>query len=117
MNYSTSAIPFWWKLPVKKRRFGVSYELFLLDLVEAQIIYMPVYPTDERVEFNHHFLYQSPNILSEILPDAVNLQDLIRVIDIYAVTNGEYLQVVADPQEQKAICYIEKSDISGSAGA
>jgi pyruvate,water dikinase len=96
----------------------VSYGThFFLDLVEAQIIYMPVYPTDERVEFNHHFLYQSPNILSEILPDAVNLQDLIRVIDIYAVTNGEYLQVVADPQEQKAICYIEKSDISGSAGA
>jgi len=87
----------------------VSYGThFFLDLVEAQIIYMPVYPNDPETYFNHAFFRDAPGILPELLPDAAKFRDLIHVIDLPAATGGKYGNVVADPQSQKAICFLEK---------
>jgi pyruvate,water dikinase len=80
---------------------------FFLDLVEAGIIYVPVYPNDAEADFNHEFFENSPNILMDILQDAVKFRDLLQVIDVPASTGGKYAKVIADPQIQKAICYIE----------
>lgn len=80
---------------------------FFLDLVEAGIIYMPVYPNDPETEFNHEFFEKSPNILIDLMPGAVKFSNVFRVIDLPSATGGRYAKVVADPQEQKAICYIE----------
>jgi len=86
----------------------VSYGThFFLDLVEAQIIYMPVYPDDPEAYFNHAFFRDAPGILPELLPDAAKFRDLIHVIDLPAATGGKYGNVVADPQSQKAICFLE----------
>ena len=86
----------------------VSYGThFFLDLVEAQIIYIPVYPNDPESHFNHDFFGNTPSILSELLPNATKFRDLIRVIDLPAATGGKYGKVVADPQSQKAICYLD----------
>ena len=85
----------------------VSYGThFFQDLVEAQIIYLPVYPDEARCEFNREFFEQSPNMLRDLLPDTERFGDLIRVIDIPAATNGNYAQVVADPESQSAICFL-----------
>ncbi len=80
---------------------------FFLDLVEAGIIYVPVYPNDAEADFNHEFFENSPNILMDLLQDAVKFRDLLQVIDVPASTGGKYAKVIADPQIQKAICYIE----------
>jgi pyruvate, water dikinase len=80
---------------------------FFLDLVEAGIIYMPVYPNDAEADFNHAFFEKSPNILKDLLPDAVKFSDVLQVIDVPASTGGRYAKVIADPQRQKAACYIE----------
>ncbi len=80
---------------------------FFLDLVEAGIIYMPVYPNDAEADFNHAFFERSPNILKDLLPDAVKFSDVLQVIDVPASTGGRYAKVIADPQRQKAVCYIE----------
>ncbi|HVO65893.1 MAG TPA: PEP/pyruvate-binding domain-containing protein [Syntrophales bacterium] len=80
---------------------------FFLDLVEAGIIYMPVYPNDPEADFNNDFFYNSPNILLELLPSAAKFTGLIRVIDILAATGGKHAKVVADPRKQRAICYVE----------
>ena len=80
---------------------------FFLDLVEAGIIYMPVYPNDAEADFNHDFFENSPNILTGLLPDAAKFNDVLQVIDVPASTGGKYARVIADPQRQKAICYIE----------
>ncbi len=49
----------------------VSYGThFFLDLVEAQIIYLPVYPNDPEAEFNGALFRCLPNVLTELLPDA-----------------------------------------------
>ena len=80
---------------------------FFLDLVEAGIIYVPVYPNDAEADFNHEFFENSPNILTDLLQDAVKFKNLLQVIDVPASTGGKYAKVIADPQIQKAICYIE----------
>ena len=86
----------------------VSYGThFFLDLVEAQIIYLPLYPGDPEAEFNREFFETLPNVLEELLPDAGCFRDLIRVFDLPAATGGLYGRVVADPQSQRAVCYLE----------
>ena len=86
----------------------VSYGThFFLDLVEAQIIYLPLYPGDPEAEFNRAVFEELPNVLENLLPDAGRFRDLIRVFDLPAATGGLYARVVADPQSQRAVCYLE----------
>jgi hypothetical protein len=80
---------------------------FFLDLVEAGIIYVPVYPNDPEADFNHEFFENSPNILMDLLQDAVKFRNVLQIIDVPATTGGKYAKVLADPQRQKAICCIE----------
>ena len=86
----------------------VSYGThFFLDLVEAQIIYLPVYPTDPEAEFNRELFEGLPNVLTDLLPDAGQFRELIKVFDLPAATCGCFARVVADPQSQRAVCYLE----------
>jgi hypothetical protein len=85
----------------------VSYGThFFQDLVEAGIIYCAVYPGDGEAAFNAAFLDAAPNILTGLDPDAADLADLVKVIDIPAAA-GAHLHIVADPQRQRAVCYLE----------
>jgi hypothetical protein len=86
----------------------VSYGThFFLDLVEAQIIYLPVYPGDLEAEFNGGVFESLPNILTDLLPDAERFREIIRLFDLPTATGGLYAHVVADPQTQRAVCYLE----------
>ncbi|MDP1990776.1 MAG: PEP/pyruvate-binding domain-containing protein [Syntrophales bacterium] len=86
----------------------VSYGThFFLDLVEAQIIYLPVYPGDLEAEFNGGVFENLPNVLTDLLPDVERFREIIRVFDLPAATGGLYAHVVADPQTQRAVCYLE----------
>ncbi|MDH7499924.1 MAG: PEP/pyruvate-binding domain-containing protein, partial [candidate division NC10 bacterium] len=92
----------------------VSYGThFFQDLVENQIIYLPVYPDDPAAGFNGRFLESSPNLLTDLLPDASEFEDFLHLIDVFAATGGKYLQVVADPQAQEAVCYLESESGGG----
>lgn len=85
----------------------VSYGThFFQDLVEANIAYLPLYPNDRRNRFNETFLHDSPSSLTELLPDAEALKDVVRVIDIAAVTAGRSLRIAMDGDEDKALAYL-----------
>ena len=85
----------------------VSYGThFFQDLVEGHIIYLPVYPDDPRTEFNRPFFDFSPDILTDLLPDALEFEHLVRVIDIPAVADGSRAHVIADPRARKAVCFL-----------
>ena len=86
----------------------VSYGThFFQDIVEAQIIYLPVYPDDPGVDFNTEFFERTPNILTYFLPDAVKFEEFIKVIDVPSVAGGQYAQVMADPHSHRALCFID----------
>jgi len=86
----------------------VSYGThFFQDLVEAQIIYLPVYPDDPGTRFNNLFFEGSPNILTDLLPESGQFENVVHVIDVPEMANGTYARVVADPQSHSAICFLE----------
>ena len=86
----------------------VSYGThFFQDLVEDQTIYLPLYPDRPEAEFNHAFFADAPNVLTEYLPGAGRFEGLVHLIDVPAVTQGAYAQIVADPRAQQAVCFLE----------
>jgi hypothetical protein len=86
----------------------VSYGThFFQDLVEAEVIYLPVYPDNETTDFNNRFFEESPNILSDLLPDLAGFQDVVHIIDVPSVTKGAHAQVIADPHTRSAVCFLE----------
>lgn len=84
----------------------VSYgSHFFLDLVEDEILYLPLFPNDPKAEFNEAFFHQSPNRLAELIPAAAEYEMVIQLID--ADRGGRAVQVCADPKTQQAVCFLE----------
>lgn len=90
---------------------------FFLDLVEASIRYLPLYPDDPGVIFNEDYLSTQHNILSEVLPDFTHLAEVIRVIDVSATSSGKVLQIYMNANLEEAIAILSepsgKSDLKG----
>ena len=87
----------------------VSYGThFFHDLVEGQIIYLPVYPDDAAAEFQDKFFKTAPNVLLELLPHAGEYESVLRLIDVPEATDGAFAHVVADPQRRRAVCFLDK---------
>jgi hypothetical protein len=85
----------------------VSYGThFFNDLVEAGIIFLPVFPDDRESRFNTEFFESSPNSLAAFMPRAERFSGVIKLIDVAAATGGRLAQVVADPRSQRAVCYL-----------
>lgn len=82
---------------------------FFQDLVEASIRYLPLYPDDRGIIFNEQFLTTAKSIMPEILPDFAHLADVIRVIDIPAVTDGQVLQVMMNADTEQALARLTQS--------
>jgi len=92
----------------------VSYGThFFQDLVEAEILYLPVYPDDETADFNTEFFANSPNILKDLLPELSNFEEVVQVIDVKAAANGATAKVIADPQTRSAVCFLDKNEKKG----
>ncbi|MFW6114813.1 MAG: PEP/pyruvate-binding domain-containing protein [Thermodesulfobacteriota bacterium] len=86
----------------------VSYGThFFQDLVEAQIIYLPVYPDDPETWFNDAFFEGADNLLTDLLPGTSRFENVVRVIHVPYLADGAYAQVVADPQAHSALCFLE----------
>lgn len=67
---------------------------FFQDLVEGDIRYLPLYPDDEGIVFNESFFRGKKNILREVLPEYGHLSDIIRVIDVPDVADGQILKIL-----------------------
>jgi pyruvate, water dikinase len=81
---------------------------FFQDLVEARIRYLALYPDETDIVFNEEFFRQSPNLLGELLPDYAFLGDVVRVIDVPAVSDGCELQVIMDGDKEEALGFLAR---------
>lgn len=85
----------------------VSYGThFFQDLVESEIIYLPVYPYDSVTEFNSDFFKNAPSILTKLIPGSDEFSGFIDIIDVPFTTGGKFGRIVADPPGQAAVCYL-----------
>ena len=87
---------------------------FFQELVEASILYLPLYPDDPATEFNEEFLHRSPNALAWISPEDARLAETIRVIEVSAAAPGRHLHLAMDGETQRALAYL--SDEAAPAG-
>ena len=76
---------------------------FFQDLVETGIRYLPLYPDDERVIFNELFFRRAHNMLPELLPEAADLADTVRVIDVARETDGNVLRILMNAELDEAV--------------
>jgi pyruvate, water dikinase len=79
---------------------------FFQDLVEAGIRYLPLYPDDANIVFNHAFLRSRDNQLGPIAPEFGHLSDVVRVIDIAQSAGGLHLTVSMNAERNLAIGYL-----------
>lgn len=84
---------------------------FFQDLVEANILYLPLYPDEYDNIFDANFFNNSKNVLTDLLPDLVHLSDIVKVIDIPSEKNGKVLEVLMNAEEGRAVGMIaERSE-------
>ncbi len=81
---------------------------FFLDLVEASIRYLPLYPDDSGIIFNENYLTTQDNILPEVLPDCAHLADVLRVIDVSATSGGKLLHVYMNADLEEAVAILSE---------
>jgi hypothetical protein len=81
---------------------------FFQDLVEAQIYPIPLYPDDHDTLFNWPFFDGSANALAEVAPDCVKYAKHVKVIDVPAVAEGRYLEIVMNDEEDQALGYLKR---------
>jgi hypothetical protein len=85
----------------------VSYGThFFQDLVETQIYPLALFPDAPGTAFNADFFQESMNSLAELLPADAKWGDVVRVIDVPALTDGKRLDVVMNSDEEMAVGFL-----------
>jgi hypothetical protein len=88
----------------------VSYGThFFLDLIEARIAVMPLYPDRSDTHFNREFLMNNQNSLSELLPAFQDYEDVVKIIHVPRVTDG-FLQIKMNEEEGIALAYLGSAE-------
>jgi hypothetical protein len=86
----------------------VSYGThFFQDLVEAQIYPLPLLLSDPETRFNRAFFEDTPNALTELVPEDAPYADYVHVIHVPVVTGGRKLKIVMDSEASEALAYLE----------
>lgn len=98
-------------IEVARSKAGYMPELsfgthFFQDLVEANIRVLPLYPDDPGIIFNEKYLTRSRNILKSIFPEYERFQDVIKVIDVPATSDGYNLSICMNAELSQAIGFL-----------
>jgi len=79
---------------------------FFQDLVETNIRYLPLYPDDPDVIFDHQVFTQSSNILADIFPEYAEFEKVVRVIDIAESCSGQHLEILMNADLEEAVAIL-----------
>lgn len=88
----------------------VSYGThFFQDLVEAEIVTVPLFPDDPGVFLNESFLLNAPNALKDIVCELQDCEKVVRVIHLPSTQRDLFLQVYLDAHHQKGLGFFGPS--------
>ena len=82
---------------------GNYADIFEQDLVEAEIFYTALFDTPKTRIFNRTVFHDMPNILTEILPDCKEYEDIVKVCH----TEGMHLKLYSDIQNSETVLGFE----------
>ncbi len=83
---------------------------FFQDLLESQIYPLAVYLDDPEAIFNRAFFYDTPNHLSELLPQAHDLEDCLRLIEVDSYRPGSQIDLIMDDEKNQAVALLVAKD-------
>jgi hypothetical protein len=109
--YNTRAL-----IEVAHARGGSAPELsygthFFQDLVETRIYPLPLYPDEPGAVLNEPFFREAPNALPILLPDDARFATFVKVINIPEATGDQFLELVMDSEEEKALAYLKTYEV------
>lgn len=78
---------------------------FFNDLVEAEMLYLAVYPGREETVLHSEFFTDAPNQFATLLPADAQWANVIRVFDLPRADDGTRLALHANVREQRAVAY------------
>lgn len=82
----------------------VSYGThFFQDLVEADILVVSLFPDDPTAVFDEPFLRNAENLLEHIAPQMKDCAGVVRVINVPATRDGDYLHVYTDGTSHQGV--------------
>lgn len=79
---------------------------FFNELVEADILYLALFPGRDGNRLNEEFLSLMPNRLEQLLPDMAYRANVIHVIDTKDISGGRSMRVNANNLKQEVVCYL-----------
>ncbi len=74
---------------------------FFQDLVETDIFYVAIFPRTENVVFNKDWFAQTPNLLTDFVPQSARYADVVKVYE----TEASQLQIMCDVLSQRVVCF------------
>ena len=78
---------------------------FFQDLVEMNIVYMAIYPDQEKVVFNTAWMKNKINLLEEISPEDKRYASIVGVYNV----GPDKVKLLADIVSQKMICFFNET--------
>jgi len=79
---------------------------FFSDMIEVDMLYFALFPEQSGNVLGDAMLTAAANRLTELVPDAAALADVVRLIDADAAWPGRAVVLHANPLEQRAVCYL-----------
>jgi len=79
---------------------------FFQDLVESNIYPLAIYLDDEEVDFRREFFYDTPNVVSQFLPDPAESMDCLRLIEVSSYRPDHHLEMAMDDEEGKTVAFL-----------
>ncbi len=80
---------------------------FFNDLVEANMLYLAVYPGRPGNVVNETFFERQTNRLGALLPDDAIWDEVVRVVDLEPAHGNRVVRLIADCLTQTALCYLD----------
>jgi hypothetical protein len=80
---------------------------FFSELVEMEMLYMALLPSREGNFLSERFFERTPSVLTRLIPEAGELEPVVRVIDVAGLPSGRLVKVHADTLRQRLVCYLE----------
>ena len=81
---------------------------FFAELVEMNMLYLALFPTQDGNTINESFFEQAPNQLAQLLPETHEaLLPVVKVIDVDDLPGARKLAIYANTFDQRAVCYFD----------
>lgn len=85
---------------------------FFQDLVEAGILYLPLYPGQGGAIFKEDFFLKSENQLPRLLPEFSAFDKVVYVLEVPQICPGQGLSLLMNGEVEKAVCYLNHLNTS-----